>query len=167
MVLHKAADIGDEYDNPVDVTAYLELGTYRQEQGNYCGPRLVCNGSNGEVLSEVDLLEIRSLEKAKALHLEDFPFAIPGNSLILRRHNAVDSLVLEANTPDITKRVIHGLRWIVARLTFNLIIGNRFVTGELLEFQDEVETGEELKAMNDVTNQLVEKSVFSNPQKTV
>lgn len=160
LVLHKPDKRGTEYTNPLEIMAFVEFG-YKKEDGDYVGPQFAWYSADGNLLGSFDLLDIRSLEKATVLHLQDYPYTIPGHSLMLRIHSSDDPLVLEAESSDEAKRIIHGLRWIVARMTFNLIIGNRDVTAELLELRPTSDPQDSLKAMNDVTNQLVEKSVFN------
>mmetsp|Transcript_17726 Transcript_17726/g.25586 ORF Transcript_17726/g.25586 Transcript_17726/m.25586 type:complete len:136 (+) Transcript_17726:188-595(+) len=129
------------------------------------GPRLAWYSRVGNPLGAIDLFDIKSVNKADPLQLVEFPFAIPGKSMIMRLHNAFDELIMEASSAEDTQLFIHGLRWVVARLAFNLIIGNRDVSCELMEI---LETGPReyanAQAMNDITNQLVDKAVFCSPQ---
>ena len=169
LIWHKVSPHGRNFENPVDIVAFLELG-FLQEDGGFAGPRLAWYDECGKALGAIDLLDIRSLTKASPLQLGEFPFAIPGNSMILKLHNSDSELVLEASSPTASRSFIHGLRWIVARLTFNLIIGNKDVCCELLEVQDSPyrdQNAQMNKAMNDVTKQLVEKAAFSTPQQLV
>lgn len=169
LIWHKPSPDVQNFENPIDIVAFLELG-FLQEGGSFAGPRLAWYDESGKALGAIDLLDIRSLTKASPMQLQDFPFAIPGNSLILKLHNSESDLVLEASSPTASRSFIHGLRWVVARLAFNLIIGNKDVCCEMLEVQDspcrDLNT-EMNKAMNDVTKQLVEKAAFSTPQQLV
>ena len=169
LIWHKPSEDGRTFDNPIEIVAFLERG-FLQEEGNFAGPRLAWYSTSGAALGAIDLLDIRSLVKASPLQLSEFPFAMPGNSLILKLHNSFDELVLEADSTLDARRFIHGLRWVVARLAFNLIIGNREVSCELLELRDgpQINSKTEMKkAMNDVTIQLIEKTSFANRQKLV
>jgi hypothetical protein len=169
LIWHRPSPDGRSFDNPVEIVAFLELG-FLQGDGTFAGPRLAWYSPEGRALGAFDLLDIRSLAKATPLHLSDFPFAIPGNSVILRLYNSFDVLVLESLSAEGSRKFIHGLRWVVARLAFNLIIGNKEVSCELLEVSDTSSTtthSQMSKAMNDVTNQLVDKAVFVSPQKVV
>ena len=169
LIWHKPSPDVRNFENPVDIVAFLELG-FLQEDGTFAGPRLAWYDESGKALGAIDLLDIRSLSKASPMQLRDFPFAIPGNSLILKLHNSINELVLEASSPSASRSFIHGLRWVVARLTFNLIIGNKDVCCELLEVQNSSHrdlNADMNKAMNDVTKQLVDKAAFSTPQQLV
>jgi hypothetical protein len=169
LIWHKPSSDGRTFENPMQIVTFLELG-FLQTDDDFAGPRLAWYTPDGTAQGAIDLLDIRSLSKASPLQLSDFPFAIPGNSLILKLHNSFDELVLEASSPEDSRRFMHGLRWVVARLTFNLIIGNPEVSCELLELRETPHNGplaEMNKAMNDVTNQLVEKAVFAHPQQLV
>lgn len=168
LIWHMPSTDGATFDPPLDIVAFLELG-FLQTDGNFAGPRLAWYSPAGSAMGAIDLLDIKSLAKATPLQLSSFPFAIPSNSLILKLHNSFDELVLEASSAEDARRFIHGLRWVVARLTFNLIIGNPEVSCELLELShSSTSSSHEMdKAMNDVTNQLVDKAVFNNPQQLV
>ena len=157
--------------NPSKIKMIIKRG-YRTLNGSHCGPRLVwADRKDPEDVYGIDLFDIRSLEKASAIHLKDYPFAIPGRSMFLTLTRGGD-FVFEASTEQHAHRFIHGMRWIVARLTFNLIIGNLDVSCELLDLVQEIDgtvkqhpdSSEEeaswTKAMDEVTNQLVDKTVF-------
>jgi hypothetical protein len=66
--------------------------------------------------------------------------------------------VLEMLNSKEAKRFTHGLQWVVARLSFNMIIGNPIVTSELLDVISLKE--ESSRAMNVVTNQMIDKVLF-------
>jgi len=135
--------------------------------------------SDGTRGDSIALFDIRSLEKASPLQLQDYPFAIPGRSMVVRS-NTDQEWVFEAPNEGEARRVIHGMRWVVARLAFNLIIGNLYVCYELLNVtkgnderkqqqqqqqqQSFKEEAQWVKAMNEVTHQLVEKSVFETAE---
>lgn len=128
------------------------------------------DGTHGD---SIDLFDIRSLEKASPLQLQAYPFAIPGRSIVVRCTSDKE-MVFEAPNEAEALRFIHGMRWVVARLAFNLIIGNLDVCCELLNVAKGTEERkypsslqEEAlwaKAMNEVTHKLVEKSVFQTAE---
>jgi hypothetical protein len=103
--------------------------------GHYSGPKLVWNEVKGDEKGEIDLFAIRSIENATTLELEDYPYAMPGRSLFLRL-NKGDDYVFEARDATEALRFVHGMRWLIARLAFNLIIGNVSVACELLDVWD-------------------------------
>jgi hypothetical protein len=170
LIWHQPETV-ETYEAPTTVKARLEHGTARPD-GGYAGPRFVWRqaGAGGSI----DLFDIHSLDKVSPLQLEAYPFAMPGNSFIIRLSSGAD-FVFEASSDTEAWRIIHGLRWVVARLAFNLVIGNQDVSCELLS----VDAGGKLvpsgergspqspldeialsRAMDDVTNLLVDKSVF-------
>lgn len=169
MIWHVPSVDGRKVDNPLEILAFLEMGCLLAD-GSFAGPRLAWYDPHGKSLGAIDLLDIRSLQKATEAQLNIFPYATAANCMILRLHNSFEDLVLEAAGPEVAKIFIHGLRWVVARLAFNLIIGNRDVSCELLDVYDSKPNSpysERSKAMNDATNQLVEKSLFTNKEKLV
>ena len=79
--------------------------------------------------------------------------------------------VFETTSESATLRFIHGMKWVIARLSFNLIIGNLSVSCELLDVDRSggssadddgkfpktlKEEAQWTKAMNDATNELIE-----------
>lgn len=156
--------------NPSTINLRLKLG-YRTPSGSYCGPRIVWAGSKPtEERYGINLFDIKSLERASHVHLKDYPFAIPGRSIFLKFTHGQD-FVFEAKSEQEALRFVHGMRWVIARFSFNLVIGNMNVACELLNIDLKADAGtksppsllEEAKrarAMDDVTSQLVDKSVF-------
>jgi len=133
------------------------------------GPQLLWkDGTDNESCENgsIDLFDIQSMEKSTAVQMQNYPFAMPGNCFFVRKSDGRD-FAFEADSDEEARRFIHGLRWLVARLAFNLIFGNRDVSCELVTLHaDEkgmsphstVEDGHySNKAMNDVTNHLVER----------
>jgi hypothetical protein len=155
---------------PHSIRMYLKPG-HRAPNGAQCGPRLVwVDIKKPDNKFGIDLFDIRSLDKAGAMHLQNYPFAIPGRSIFLKLTRERD-FVFEAVNEEQALRFIHGMRWVVARLAFNLVIGNLDVSCELLDVglmdgkkkvrpDTALEESRWTKAMDDVTNQLVDKSVF-------
>jgi hypothetical protein len=159
MIWHHASN-----SDPHQTLVFIESG-FIQEDGDYAGPRLSWYSQEGEPLGAVDLLDIESLESATPLQLQDYPFAMPGNSLILCLHNKVGTdLVLELLNSEEARRFIHGLRWVVARMAFNMIIGNPTVSCELLDVSPAIEVSS--RAMNAVTSQMIDKVLFQSSSST-
>ena len=153
------------FSRPTEVHAYLRLGTETNTNG-YCEPCIQFLAHDGIPVVSVDLFDVRSLEKATALQLQSYPLAVPGNSLLIRTNPG--DFVFEANNEDEAVRIVHGMRWLIARLSFNLIIGNVNVSCELLDvgrkaFKQRVGESNRAKAMDDLTNHLVNKaSLFTS-----
>eukprot|EP00977_Amphora_coffeiformis_P024397 scaffold15695_cov160-Amphora_coffeaeformis.AAC.6 len=148
------------FSRPLEVTAYLRLATETGTNG-FCEPCLQFLAHDGIPVVSVDLFDVRSLEKATALQLQAYPLAVPGNSLLIRTNPG--DFVFEAKREDDAVRIVHGMRWLIARLSFNLIIGNVNVSCELLDvgrkaFKQRVGDSNRAKAMNDLANHLVDKS---------
>jgi hypothetical protein len=149
------------FPRPCGVVAHLNLGSPRSD-GMYQPPRLAWKKQNGSDGGNIDLFDLKSLETATYDMLGDFPFAIPGNTFFLVLQNG-SRVVFEAGSDASARRFVHGLRWVVARLSFNLVVGNPLVSCELLSIGDgkvspQTPMEEVLwsKAMNDVTNRLVD-----------
>jgi hypothetical protein len=118
---------------PTKNLAFIRRGT-PTSSGKFKGPKFAWKEVNGDEKGELDLFDIRSLEKATALELENYPLAMPGRSLFLRMNKGAD-YVFEARDEEEAVRFVHGMRWLIARLSFNLIIGNVSVSCELLEVE--------------------------------
>jgi len=147
------------------VVGHLNLGS--PTDGVYGGPRLVWMKQDGSEGGFIDLFDIQSMETASLDMLADYQFAIPDNTFFVVLNNG-KHVVFEASSDTEAKRFIHGLRWVVARLSFNLVVGNPLVSCELLSVQGKTSASPQTpmeealwsKAMNDVTNQLVDKSLI-------
>ena len=111
--------------------AFLKRGE-KTSLNSFVGPKLMWKKIRGVEGGEIDLFAIRSLEKATALELENYPYAMPGRSFFVRLSKEVD-YVFEARDETEALQFVHGMRWLIARLAFNLIIGNVSVSCELLD----------------------------------
>jgi hypothetical protein len=162
MIWHK-----DTTMNPSTITICLKAG-YRCPDGSHGGPRLVWSAIKKDQKYGIDLFDIRSLERADALHLGNFPYAMPGRSVCLKTTTGA-SFIFEAATEEDAWNFLRGMRWVVARLAYNLVIGNLEVSCELLDLglvdshadwspRSAMEF-EWSRAMDDVTDQLVEKTL--------
>jgi hypothetical protein len=157
--------------NPSRVTLCLKPG-YDTPGGSYCGPRLFWADRSIKLdkttSGNLNLFDIHSLERAKPIHLGDYPFAIPGRSIFLKLTRGRE-FVFEANSEQDAAWFVHGMRWVIARFSFNLVIGNVDVSCELLDLglkerpakapRTLFEEALWARAMDDVTDQLVD-SVF-------
>lgn len=144
------------------VTSYLQHGVETSKR-RYSEPCLTWQTDEGVTKGAVELFDIASLDKTTAMELSAYPLAMPGRSVVLRANGGAD-YVFEAPSEEHALRFVHGMRWVIARLAFNLIIGNVDVSCELLAI-DDAESDEDYvpnRAMNDVTNHLVDKSLLYN-----
>lgn len=149
--------------NPSTFVIYLKAG-YRCPDGSHCGPRLVWSDSKKGQTYSVDVFDIRSLDRADVLQLGNFPYAIPGRSVCLNLTN--DVFIFEAATEEDAWNFVRGVRWMVARLAYNLVVGNLDVSCELLDLglvEDPADRSPRSamefdwsRAMDDVTDQMVE-----------
>lgn len=137
------------------------------DSGIFAAPKLIWKHVDGALAGQIDLFTIKSLAKASALDLRDFPLAMPGRSVIVRFHQEV--YAFEMRSEGDAFRFTHGMRWVVARLSFNLIIGNLGVSCELLDLGKSADGHEQYpktvkedarwtKAMNDVACSFVEQT---------
>ena len=171
LMLHKKNSGKSLNDGSRKVVASIQRGAPNATR-EFVAPKFVWKDERGDESGEIDLFDIASLDKATLLQLSAYPLAMPGRSLFLRL-NGGDVYVFEALSDDDALRFIHGMRWVIARLTFNLIIGNLSVSCELLDVErsDDAEGGDAgkfpktlkeeanwTKAMNDVTSHLVDKA---------
>ncbi|KAL3917435.1 MAG: hypothetical protein SGILL_004715 [Bacillariaceae sp.] len=152
--------------NPATVTVRIVKG-YRSDDGTFCGPRLSWRDDAKDENYEVDLFDIQSLKKADTLELANFPYAMPGRTVCMKFSTGI-WFIFEARSEDDAFRFVRGIRWVISRLAFNLVIGNVDVSCELLDLglveenSSPMSTVQEFdwsRAMDDVTDQLVEKSL--------
>jgi len=110
---------------------------------------------------KISLFDISLIEKASdSLNLNAFPHAVADHSILITLNDGKVCL-FEARDLDQAREIIHGLRWITARLTFNIIIGNFNICTEMLSIKDQVSVSDYTKDMfQNVTNQLVEKTLI-------
>ncbi len=111
-----------------------------------------------ETISLFDVSSVQRATDSMSVNIHSYPHANPENSILLTLNNGNVQL-FEANNEIEARRFIHGLRWIEARLTFNIIVGNISVCSEMLSVSKQQGICElTSEIMVDVTNQLVEKS---------
>jgi hypothetical protein len=108
----------------------------------------------------ISLFDISSIQMASdSINIDIFPDAEAENSVLITMNNGTVHL-FEAESQYEARNVVHGLRWVVARLTFNIIVGNVNVVAEMLSLGDgdgPHELSEEV--LHDVSAQLVKKSL--------
>jgi hypothetical protein len=85
------------------------------------------------------------------LNLNAFPHAIPDHSVLI---TLADSSCFLFEAPDIenARKFMRGLRWIEARMTFNIIVGNMDVCSEML-----ITDGDEHSCIGDLTAEIFQK----------
>jgi len=113
-----------------------------------------------KVKETISFFDVSSVQRAVgSTTLESYPYAVPEKSIIITLNNGNVQL-FEAPDESEARRVVHGLRWIEARFTFSMIVGNISVCSEMLSVSEQQGISElTSEIMLDVTNQLVEKSV--------
>ena len=158
--------------SPLQATALLTCGE-KQPNGRFSGPRFSWETKNRIFRGSVDLFDIKSIDQAMDTQLEDFPMAKPTRAIFLQARREQDCILFDAPDEDAAIRIVHGLRAVVARLAFNLIIGDPTIGCELLYIEnDDNEIAKQkkdkrpkrtalMKAMNDVANHLVDKAVIT------
>jgi hypothetical protein len=117
--------------NAATVTIHLKRGC-RCRDGTFCAPSLVWADDAKAQKYGVDLLDIQSLKMADTMELKNFPYASPGRTISVKTAYG-GNFILEARSGDDAFRFIRGIRWVVSRLAFNLVIGSIDVRSELLD----------------------------------
>jgi hypothetical protein len=175
LFLHKKSR-KKSFTQPSKMTALLKLGP-EQADGTFGGPKLAWMAYDGIQAGRIDLFDIRAVDKATPLQLQHYPLAMPRRSFVIKMNLSPDC-VFEAMDEEAALRFVHGMRWVVARLAFNLIIGNMDVSCELLDIgrredneqktrippQSPVEEAQWSMAMNSLTNHLVDKASLFTTQ---
>merc|ERR1712238_200248 len=110
----------------------------------------------------IPLLEVISVKRTSLAKLKPYPLAVPGRSLSVSMGNG-SVFLFEARNEAESKRVVVGLRHVVARLAFNLIIGNSNACTDILHTTTGLKTvcakEKHLELMKNVTDKLVESCV--------
>eukprot|EP00522_Entomoneis_paludosa_P018926 CAMPEP_0172444338 /NCGR_PEP_ID=MMETSP1065-20121228/4395_1 /TAXON_ID=265537 /ORGANISM="Amphiprora paludosa, Strain CCMP125" /LENGTH=1057 /DNA_ID=CAMNT_0013194829 /DNA_START=124 /DNA_END=3297 /DNA_ORIENTATION=- len=161
VLLHKEA--GKQSQNaltqPHRVSARLSLGS-EGINGTFSEPHVKIWTENDDVVVAFDVFDVRAIEKASVMKLKTYPLALPGNCFLIRLANT--DYVFEAPDEEGAARFVHGMRWLIARLSFNLIIGNPMVSCELLQsIPSSPEDMQRDRAMNDIANHLADKTILS------
>lgn len=140
----------------------------RMPGGTFCGPRLVWKLDEFEMYG-INVFDIQTLGRASPVQLKGYPYAIPSRSVYVRMIRGQE-FVFEAPSEDEAVRFVNGMKWLVARLTFNLVIGNTSVVFELLEINKSddplkaLPMGEShrLTAMDDLAQELLHRSLSAS-----
>ena len=155
-------------------------------------PRLVWHSNHGndqaKELGNIELFDIASMETAAKSSpaflqvLQQFPFSMPSRTFAFnlnpcspsaaKTNSEAGLYVLEATSDGATQTFVHGMKWMVARLSYNLIIGNVTVSCELLpyDFFEGVKDDDSMvpqhppgmqraNVMNDITSHMVDKTL--------
>jgi hypothetical protein len=150
--------------NPTMIAIHLKKG-FRCFDGTFCAPRLTWKDEKRGDDYDVDLFDIVSLKKADTLELANFPYAMPGRTVCMKISTG-RWFIFEARSEEDAYRFVRGVRWLVSRLAFNLVIGNVDVSCELLDLGLVQESSSVMefdwsRAMDDVADQLVEKTLLT------
>ena len=161
LIWHRVHDSKLQME-PTDITTFLMLD---EESPDPCLTWDIydddANGRSRKVTARgsIPLFEIASVEKAEAKHLQAYPFAMPSHSFFVTLSNG-GVILFEAKDKDQKEVFVRGIRWVVARLSFNLIVGNGSICTELgLIGRDAFDDEDVDSTMDDVTNRLVDVSV--------
>jgi hypothetical protein len=149
MTFYKSKAAPEASTSTSKVTVFLRFGK-ELSNGRFSQPRFVWEADDG-IVGVVELFDIRLFEKADAPQLKEFSSATLGRSIVLMTKRN-ETFIFEASTEDGAVRFIQGLRWVIARLAFNIIIGNPGVSCELLDVEEI--SGVQTRAMNDLTTYL-------------
>ena len=128
--------------------------------GKFSEPRLVITSEEDEFVLIFDIFDVRSLEKASVMKLKAYPLSLPRNRVAKCPNYRTIRWFVSVMEITCWKRLmshfVHGMRWLIARLSFNLMLGNASVGSELLvPISDEIQL---YRAMNDVSNHLADKA---------
>ena len=166
---------------PLHVQVHVHISDCIGGEGDKVEPNLTWSSTNSlkneEELEEKHILDkqrcslfdVASIHKAttnSSRIIQTYPTISDPENCVTIILNDKSILLFEASNVTEAKKVVHGFWWIVVRLSFNLIMGNRDVCAELLPVPRRKKTVSKQnnmmfnsEIMNDVTNQLVEKSL--------
>ena len=155
----------------MSVKLYLQNG-HQSETKDYCGPALVwVDEKEKDQFYGVSLFDIRSLDRVTSAQLEG---QNTRRSILIRLSKGND-FVFEAESEDDAFRFLHGMKWMIARFSFNLILGNLDVSREMIDIgsvklepynpskspRSLLEEAEAAKAVDDVTIQMMDKCIYN------
>jgi len=110
---------------------------------------------------KLSLFDISTIERAtELLEMKAFPHADPDTSILITLNDS-SCFLFEAPDGDTARRVMHGLRWVEARMAFNIIVGNMHICSEMLSTNEHFGGDLTAELFQTVTNQLVEKTANS------
>uniref|UniRef100_A0A7S4MH36 Uncharacterized protein n=1 Tax=Odontella aurita TaxID=265563 RepID=A0A7S4MH36_9STRA len=190
LTWHRVRGGSDMVIAPTLVLAFVQLEEADEDVDSgatYSEPRLVWNGAENvafpedeeddefgqgrDVRGSIGMFDIASVERVQPSdpasgHLRSSAesYGDFGGGFLITL-NGGGSLLFEARDGTERTRVINGLRHMIARMAFNVVIGNSEVCSELLDFgeedDEEIDEQEEInQAMKDVTNHLVDKAAL-------
>ena len=144
---------------PTDITTFILLD---EESSDPCLTWDIFDGKSKKVTARgsISLFDIGSVEEAEVTHLQAYPFAMPSHSFFVTLNNG-GVILFEAIDEAQQQMFIYGLRWVVARLAFNLIIGNSNICTELGLIGMDATHEDIDSTMDDVSNVLIDFSVQS------
>ena len=154
--------------DPTTVLLRLKKG-HRLPNGSYCSPRLIWTDVRKKQNHGFEIFDIRSLDHASMVNLKDFPYAIPGRSVLVYLNNS-DTFIFEAATEMDMVRFVRGMRLVIARLTRSLVMGNLEGSCELLDMEDPKRSRQASfrnseidwsRAMDDVTDAMIDNALVS------
>ena len=110
---------------------------------------------------KLSLFDILSIERAtESLEMKAFPHADPDLSILITLNDS-SCYLFEAPDLDTTRKVMHGLKWMEARMVYNIIVGNMHNCSEMLTTNKHFDGDLTAELFQTVTNQLVEKTANS------
>ena len=115
---------------PKAVVLRLKPG-WKKPEGTFCGPRMSWYLDEFEAYG-INLFDIKTLDHATPTQLKEYPFAVPSRTVNVSM-NRGQEFVFEAPSKDAALRFVYGMKLLVARLSFSLVIGNMDGIVELLD----------------------------------
>jgi len=161
----------DKSSSPLSVVLFLMNG-HQTETSEYAGPALVwADEKERDQFYGVNLFDIRSIDRTTSLTLGGRKTEHVRRCILIRLSKGND-FVFEAESEDEAFRFIHGMKWMIARFSFNLILGNVDVSCEVLDVghvtarsdsnspKSLLEEAEAAKAVDDVTMQMLDRCIY-------
>ena len=161
----------DKSSSPLSVVLFLMNG-HQTHTGEYAGPALVwADEKKRDQFYGVNLFDIRSIDRTTSLTLGGRKTEHVRRCILIRLSKGSD-FVFEAESEDEAFRFIHGMKWMIARFSFNLILGNVDVSCEVLDVghvkarsdinspKSLLEEAEAAKAVDDVTMQMLDRCIY-------
>jgi hypothetical protein len=164
---------------PASIHLFLQHG-HQTQSGEHCGPALVwADNKEKDQFLGVNLFDIHALDRANARQLGARSLVMPGRSVSIRLSKG-NNFIFEAETEEDAARFVYGMKWVIARLAFNLVIGNMDASCELVDVgpspsmnsstqqvqsssscpKSPLEEVEATRAIDDISLQMVNKSIF-------
>jgi len=136
---HKYHDNSVQFWEPTTVRSFIEISdTLHPNKQTIWEPYFLLEelDTTGKHLTPLEkrricLFDISSITRPTASALRNFPLACPRHCFLLTLSDG-DLLLFESQTEADVKRIVLGLRWTIAKLSFNIVIGNPDMCEELL-----------------------------------